>query len=126
MIKTYKTFATWFKVLIFCFALVFLSTSIWGDWRIQTVYAVGDVGQYNDIAIDTNNRPHICFYDATYGDLMYARWTGSSWAIETVDGLNVSVGKYASIALDSSNNPAISYYDETNGDLKYAKKSSTS
>jgi uncharacterized membrane protein len=62
--------------------------------------------------------------DLTNYDFKYAKWTGSSWSIQTVDSTG-SVGAYTSIALDSSNNPHISYYDTTNGNLKYAKWCST-
>jgi hypothetical protein len=70
--------------------------------------------------LDSLDRPHIGYFDATNDDLRYARWTGAAWAIETVDSTG-DVGWDASIALDSLDRPHIGYYDRTNGDLKYAR-----
>jgi hypothetical protein len=72
--------------------------------------------------LDSNNNPHISYYDSTNGDLRYARWTGSSWSIETVDSTG-NVGTSTSLALDSNDKPHISYQDYTNFNLKYAATS---
>jgi hypothetical protein len=53
-------------------------------------------------------------------DLKYARWDGSSWQIETVDGAASKVGQYSSLALDADGFPHISYADRTNNALKHA------
>jgi hypothetical protein len=89
-----------------------------GNWTIETVDSDGLVGRDTSIAVDSNNRPHISYYDSTNAKLKYAKWTGSSWDITTVDNAGDS---YTSIALDSSNYPHISYWDGANDDLKYAK-----
>jgi hypothetical protein len=90
------------------------------SWSIETVDSSGVVGGYTSIVLDSNNRPHISYFDDTNGDLKYAKWTGSSWSIETVDSSG-DVGYDTSIALDSNNRPHISYFDWINDDLKYAK-----
>jgi len=41
-------------------------------WHIEAVDSVGDVGLYTSIDLDSNDRPHISYYDATNGDLRYA------------------------------------------------------
>ena len=84
---------------------------------VDTVGHVGYLG--TSIAVDSNDNPHISYYDQTNGDLKYARWTGSTWIIQTVESTG-TVGLYSSIALDSNNRPHISYYDYINADLKYA------
>ena len=89
-------------------------------WNIQTVDSEGRVGERNSIALDSNNYPHISYYDYNRRDLKYARWNGTSWDIETVDSEG-SVGEYNSIALDSSNYPHISYFDSWHRGLKYAR-----
>ena len=106
-------------------------------WEFQTVDSRGDVHGYTSLVLDSSGNPHICY--RTYfrselenlvtgepsweeGNLTYARWTGSSWAIQTVDSENhVDLGLYTSLVLDSLGNPHISYYDDTNNYLKYAR-----
>jgi len=72
------------------------------------------------LTLDSNNHPHISYYDYSNGDLKYAEWTGSDWDIQTVDS-NGNIGEYTSIDLDSNDHPHISYYDYSNYNLKYAE-----
>ncbi len=86
----------------------------------SAVAAVADgVGQFTSIAIDSDNRPRISYYDAVNEDLKYARWTGSAWSVSTVNSTD-KVGKYSSLALDSDDNPRISYLNDSKDNLRYA------
>ena len=109
------------------------------SWQIQmadsgsTESGIIDVGRFNCIAVDSNNRPHISYYDQTSGTtpplstycLKYAHYTGSEWQTVTVDAPEVGseqIGWATSITLDSSDRPHISYWHriEDSYYLKYA------
>ncbi len=93
-----------------------------GEWQIAVVDCDGVGGTSGDywftsIALDSNENPHIGYYDFGRNTLMYAKWNGSVWSNETVDDSHAT---YLSLAIDSSDNPHISYYDYINRNLKYA------
>jgi len=84
---------------------------------------------FNSIAIDSNNRPHIAYYDSSNNYLKYTRWKDGAWrhadgitvSTETVDNSG-SCGNYARMALDGSDQPHIVYYDWSGSDhVKYVK-----
>ena len=108
-----------FGSFLFMMSLISHNAEAVSEWSIEIVDSVGDVGKYNSITVDSNNRPHISYFDETNDDLKYAYWDGSSWQIETVDS-DGSVGWYSAIAIDANNRPHISYFAATNDDLKYA------
>ncbi len=78
-----------------------------------------DVGKWSSLYIAGPNNYHVCYYDATNGNLKYAHYDGDAWTIETVDSIGI-VGESCSITLDHRGVPIISYYDSTNNDLKVA------
>ena len=88
-------------------------------WWIQTADAQDDVGKYTSIALDSNNTPHISYFDNTNDDLKHAYYDGNQWHKETVDSPG-DVGEHLSLVLDSNDRPHISYRDKTNTNLKYA------
>jgi hypothetical protein len=80
------------------------------------------------MALDGFGRPHIAYRDG-FGNLYYARWTGSKWQISSVDK-DLDGGRVANlgigIAVDKAGRAHISYYDNGSGydgrcDLKYAR-----
>jgi len=85
------------------------------QWNIETVDP--SHGWYPSIAIDSNNLPHIGYYDCINDVLRYAYHDGNLWITETaLSGVYGGI----SIALDNKNRPHVSYHDNVN--LKYAIK----
>ena len=85
-----------------------------------------DVGCDSSIAMDSDDHPHIAYYDRHWENLKYAQWTGSAWSIVTVES-PWDVGQYPSLALDSNNYPHISYWgNHPVSSLKYAQWTGTS
>ncbi len=54
-------------------------------WKCEIVDPADGVGLYASLFLDSQNRPHISYYDSFHGALKYAKWTGSAWEIKTVD-----------------------------------------
>jgi hypothetical protein len=103
-----------------------LMFAYWDDfppgWVIEEVDTYGDVGQYVDMAVDSNGVPHISYYDDSRGWLNYAYYdtVASSWMTATLDKQdNVDLGLFTSIALSPDDRPYITYYDKTNERIKY-------
>ena len=72
------------------------------------------------IALDSQESPHVVWFDSGDQDLKYALKDGGSWQISTVDSQG-DVGRYPSLAIDSQDNPAISYFESTGDSAGYVK-----
>jgi len=86
------------------------------NWVKSSVDSDNNVGMYSSIALDSNDNPHISYYDADGGDLKYAYFDGT-WDILTMDSEG-ETGQNTSIALDSNDNAHISYTSFGTG-IKY-------
>lgn len=87
---------------------------------VTTTPQLGSPGLYVALAQDDAGLLHVAYFDATKGDLIYARRAlNGTWSRTTVDAKN-STGLYPSIVIKANSNPAISYFNKTSGDLKLA------
>jgi hypothetical protein len=89
-------------------------------WHVEVVDSAGRIGEHTSVALDSFDRPHISYYDASNCDLKCAHYDGMAWHVEVVDSAG-RIGEHTSIALDSFDRPHISYYDASNRDLKNAR-----
>ena len=78
------------------------ANNVAGSWMNSTVDNSGGSGWYTSIAIDSQNKVHISYFDDMNYDLKYANNTSGSgsWTIKTVDSQG-DVGYCTSIAVKS-------------------------
>jgi hypothetical protein len=92
-----------------------------GGWTVEDVDpGNNDVGKYNSIAIDSQGRPHVVYWDETATDLKYAVKNGA-WSIETAVG-GSDFGRFADLALDTADRPHVVYYWDSQGRARYHTK----
>jgi hypothetical protein len=78
-------------------------------WQLETVDSSYGVGKYASLALDSNNRPHISYYDSVNGALKYATHNGTSWQIATIERTFYTAASEAvlqNLALDPEATPA--------------------
>jgi hypothetical protein len=90
-------------------------------WTVEVVDgpAATVTGKHTSLVLDSNDVPHISYYDQTNRRLRHATWNGLSWSKETVEQHATTSGGYTSIDVDSQNRPAISYRGNAQ-EVKYA------
>jgi hypothetical protein len=85
-----------------------------GKFVIETVPSSGDGERYVSIAIDSDEQPHIAYYDAKKKGLRYARrLVNGKWQTST-PVVASNVGTWPSIGVDSNDRPYIAFYDAGN------------
>ncbi len=89
------------------------------NWNVETVDSEGDIRKWISLKLDTENLPHISYYDYYEGSLKYTFNSGSDWVFDTIESEG-STGCFNSLCLDSNNNPSISFYNWGGKALKYA------
>lgn len=93
-----------------------------GSWQTQIVERGSDVGFSPSLALDSNGKAHICYWDIQWFAIKYATNATGGWKREEVGPAGGSDFD-CDIAVDSNNKVHISYYDQYNG-LKYITNSS--
>ncbi len=82
-------------------------------WETTTLASGEGVGHVNDLALDNQGRPRICYAGSTSSTdkiLMQATWNGASWALDEVSGNYATWGM--SLAIDGSGYSHIACSDQ--------------
>lgn len=93
-----------------------------GTFQTSTIDSSADVGVGSSIAIDSNNKAHVSYYDITNKAIKYATNVSGAWVSTTI-ATNVDGGGSPSqsvIKIDSNYKVHIIYYDYYNGGIKYS------
>lgn len=100
-----------------------LARFIGTNWIITTVGTGGHVGPQTAIAVDTNNRPHVVYYDERERFLKYAVLDGATWTRETVAELENWEQK-VDIAVDAQGRPHVSFqgFADSRWSVKHATR----
>jgi len=101
------------------------ATNASNSWLYSTVDKEPGDNLYSSIAIDKNNKVHIC-YDKNRINLKYATNSSGSLVTSTLETSNHGGYYTPSIAIDGNNKVHISYHDSLNYTLKYATNVSDS
>ena len=89
-------------------------------WQIETVDSAGRVGEFNSLALDSQDHPHISYWDGDLWALKYAHNDGSGWITETVRNAGYVNWDVTSLAVDATGRPHIAYGDWDRYELGYA------
>ena len=74
----------------------------------------------SSLAIDSQDNPHITYYDDITGDLMYAVKDGGIWTISTIE-TDGDAGRFSSLELNDLDQPQVSYYRHSSGNTGVVK-----
>lgn len=107
----------------------------WSEERIDgyqdatTGLDSGDRGQYTSLEIGPSGTAWISYYDATNGNLFYARRKGKDdWETGFADsggGATPHGGRWSSMELDGDGNPVIAHHDVGKGALRVVRWNDT-
>ncbi len=86
-----------------------------GGWELTRIDSGFSEG-YNRLALNSAGQPGIA-YSGMGGDLRYAAWNGTAWAVEVVDRQTI-ISRYEDLTFDALGRAQISYYG--NGTLIHA------
>lgn len=89
-----------------------------GEWQTETVVNAEMKGGYVVLALDSDDRPVICYRNVKMRELSCAFSEASGWRYEVVDD-TPDAGAYVSLALDNLDRPHLAYYIN-HGDMRYA------
>ena len=100
---------TYFTGSYFIYYLVY-AKRVDNEWISEDVdSSTYVIGSYSSLALDSDGKPYIAYYDDANDDLKFAKRNGTGWDKSIVESDGDS-GQYPNIVLDSQERPIISYY----------------
>ena len=91
-----------------------------GIWTIDTVDTSSAVtGLYPSLAFYQGAQVRVAYYDRSLGDLRYAKLTGSTWTLSTIDS-GGDVGLYPTLRYKSDGSREVAYWDKTAAEIWWA------
>ena len=105
-----------------------------GEWEINTISGASEpasTGKWTSVAVPSDGKPVISFYNATDGDLAVCKCNDSDCISTPTCNYNVDstndVGKYSAIAINPVNGyPVIAHIDDTNNRVRVCACSNSS
>lgn len=94
------------------------------NWNVHTqVDKLISNGKWSDIAVDSQQRPHISYVRQTFGNLRHAFLDNGLWRMEDIEENSgaTNQGYNSAIVIDSADVVHISFIDQTHDLLKYAR-----
>ena len=92
------------------------------SFRVPGLKSGGQAGEWADITTDSDGRPHVAFYDAAAGALLFSVFSDGSFSRPQIadDGGTTAadVGTHASMVVDRSGGLHFAYRDETHRRLR--------
>ncbi len=93
-----------------------------GEWRImfvvsglfdflQLIFGMSDDGAFCSLRLDSQNQPHISYYNALLARIEYASYNGFRWQSETP--YTIHSPAYNCLGLDADDHPYIALFTST-------------
>ncbi len=98
--RIYISYYYWVNSSLEGLKLAFYNGVSWTTSIVDTGYSNSGLGTYTSLALDGAGNPSI-----VYSPTRYAKWTGSSWNIDS----GASVGVEKNLTLDANGNPYVAY-----------------
>ncbi|HTL28810.1 MAG TPA: S8 family serine peptidase [Tepidisphaeraceae bacterium] len=93
------------------------SSGMWS--KLQVIDSSSDVGSQLSLAVDSQGKEGVGYYDATNSAVKYASFTGTTFSTRVIES-NKNVGQSPSVAFDENDNAYIAYYQKSGGNLRLA------
>ncbi|MFL2957167.1 MAG: putative Ig domain-containing protein [Candidatus Thalassarchaeaceae archaeon] len=97
----------------------------WNITQVREIISSGGVSTWvgkleTSLDLDSNNNPHIAYYDSRNSTLNYVYYDGTAWSDTVLTDESYDRGQFGSIGLDSNDYPRIAYFNQSGYNLELA------